>query len=222
LLQVNNDFNPEEEFMDFNQGIDRYGWTSPDQTSAHSYLLPAIKKLLPGDGQLTILDAGCGNGYVAGKLSELGHTVIGVDLSEDGIVIARKTYPHIKFEVGSIYGDLQRLIKNVDVVVSSEVIEHLFSPKTFLANIYTVIRPGGCLILSTPYHGYAKNFLICLLNLWDKHHTVEWEGGHIKFFSEHSLSRMLHASGFGEITFGNAGRVPWLWKSMVCRAKKGE
>jgi 2-polyprenyl-3-methyl-5-hydroxy-6-metoxy-1,4-benzoquinol methylase len=197
-----------------------YGWVSADQTIAHPYVLPAIKKLLPADQKLLILDAGCGNGFVAGKLAELGHQVIGIDSAPDGIAIARRTYPSLRFEVFSIYEDLQSIIKNVDLVISSEVIEHLYYPKVFLSNMRPVIRPGGHIILTTPYHGYLKNLLISLLGLWDQHHTTAWEGGHIKFFSEKSISSLLQSCGFNHIVFQNAGRVPWLWKSMVCRAKR--
>lgn len=208
--------------MRIDNGIKAYGWTSANRTNAHAYILPSIIRLLPRGKLLTILDAGCGNGFVAGKLAELGHNVVGIDLAEDGIAIARDTYPNLRFEVCSVYDDLKSVVNNVDFVVSSEVIEHLFYPRIFLSNLHNVIRPGGYIILTTPYHGYLKNLLISLLGIWDKHHTVDWEGGHIKFFSENSLSRMLQAAGFVDITFSNAGRIPLVWKSMVCRAKKNE
>lgn len=204
------------------EGIQLYGWKSCQATPAHSCLLPAIFKLLPQGPRLSILDAGCGNGFVAGKLAELGHQVVGIDLAEDGVAIARAAYPHLRFEVCSVYDDLTRLVNNVDLVITSEVIEHLFYPQKFLSNVRQVIRPGGHILLTTPYHGYLKNLLISLFGMWDKHHTVDWEGGHIKFFSEGSLSRTLQAAGFADIVFHNAGRVPLIWKSMVCRARKNE
>jgi 2-polyprenyl-3-methyl-5-hydroxy-6-metoxy-1,4-benzoquinol methylase len=49
-----------------------YGWRSAEGISNHAYTLPAIKQLLP-EGVLTILDAGCGNGYIASKLAAMGH-----------------------------------------------------------------------------------------------------------------------------------------------------
>lgn len=201
-------------------GIKVFGWTSASGIDAHAYILPAIRSLLPRGQRLTVLDAGCGNGYIAGKLAELGHKVVGIDLAEDGIAIARNAYPNLRFEVCSVYDDLKRVVNNVDLVVSSEVIEHLFYPRIFLSNMHDVIRPGGHIILTTPYHGYLKNLLISLLGMWDKHHTVDWDGGHIKFFSEQSISRLLRLGGFSNVVFRNAGRLPLLWKSMVCRAKK--
>jgi len=204
--------------MSIDPGLREYGWDSAQSTPDHTYTLPAIIKLLPAGG--AILDAGCGNGAIAGRLSELGYQMTGIDLSEDGIVIARKAHPKVRFEVASVYDDLHSIVDEVDVVISSEVIEHLYYPQRYLKNVEAIIRPGGWLILTTPYHGYLKNLALSLFNYWDKHHTVDWEGGHIKFFSEKTLSKMLVESGFSNVTFNNAGRVPWLWKSMVCRGQK--
>lgn len=208
--------------MIVDHGLREYGWKSSDPTGALEYTLPAIIALLPKKQGLSILDAGCGNGVTAGELAKLGHRVTGIDLSEDGIIFARKKYPEVHFQVASVYSDIQSLLnhKKVDVVISSEVIEHLYYPKRFLRNMYSIIQPGGCIILTTPYHGYLKNIALSLFDHWDKHHTVDWEGGHIKFFSEKTLTRMLRESGFSNVHFNNAGRVRWLWKSMVCRAQK--
>lgn len=196
-----------------------FGWQSAESLPVHAYTLPAIERLLP-EGNLEILDVGCGNGYVASRLSAMGHTVIGIDASEDGIAIARDAHPDVRFELYSAYDNLRTLKGTVDVVVSSEVIEHLFRPKLFLDNVFAVLRPGGSLILTTPYHGYLKNLALSLSNKWDQHFTVEREGGHIKFFSQRTLTRMLTDRGFENVVFNNAGRVRWLWKSMVCRAER--
>lgn len=118
--------------MKHNLGVKHYfGWRSAESLSNHAYVLPAIKHLLPG-GVLTILDAGCGNGYIASQLASMGHNVIGIDSSEDGILIGRKAYPTVRFEVHSVYDDLRDIVVEVDLVVSSEVIEHLYRPKLFL------------------------------------------------------------------------------------------
>ncbi len=196
-----------------------YGWKSAEALPDHAYTLPAIKYLLPEKG-LTILDVGCGNGYIASQLATMGHNVIGIDASEDGIAIARKAHPEVRFEVHSAYDDLRDIVVDLELVVSSEVIEHLYQPKLFLENVFKVLRPGGHVILTTTYHGYWKNLALSLFNHWDKHHTVDREGGHIKFFSEKTLTRMLNTCGFNNIIFHNAGRAYWLWKSMVCRSQK--
>jgi len=207
--------------LKIDSGLQNYGWNSAKSTPDHAYTLPAIISLLPAGGR-TILDAGCGNGAIAGHLAEMGFQVTAIDLSEDDIVIARKAHPKVRFEVASVYDDLHSIVNEVDVVISSEVIEHLYYPQKYLKNMASIIRDGGCIILTTPYHGYLKNLALSVFNYWDKHHAVDWEGGHIKFFSEKTLSKVLMESELTNITFNNAGRLPWLWKSMVCRAQKSD
>ena len=199
-------------------GQEDYGWNSACAQDDHEYTLPAILSLLPA-GKLRILDAGCGNGYIASQLAALGHDVIGVDVSTDGIELARKAHPGVRFEVRSVYDELHDLATDVDLVIASEVIEHLYYPQRFLTNVHKLIGTGGSLILTTPYHGYLKNLALSMFDAWDKHHTVAWEGGHIKFFSQATLIDMLIECGFQDVVFNNAGRVRWLWKSMVCRAR---
>ncbi len=197
-----------------------FGWKSQDPTQANNYLLPAILKLIPNEKPLSILDAGCGNGFIAGELSRLGHTVIGIDIANDGIDIAKNAYPDVQFETWSVYEDFLNITKPVDVLVSTEVIEHLLFPTKFLLNAFNIIKPGGLIILSTPYHGYMKNLAVSLVDGWDKHHDVLREGGHIKFFSMKTLALILEGVGFSSIKFKNVGRVQYFWKSMVCQAKK--
>jgi len=120
-----------------------FGWVSAGPTEAHSYLWPKVKKSLPRRTGLKILDLRSGNGYLASKPSELGHVVIGVVASPDGVEIARKSYPNVRFELRSVYDDLADLGSGFDVVLSSEVIEHLYDPKALIIKAYAALRRGS-------------------------------------------------------------------------------
>jgi 2-polyprenyl-3-methyl-5-hydroxy-6-metoxy-1,4-benzoquinol methylase len=200
-----------------------YGWQHAGAHCHHDYVLPAIKALLPSKPGLQILDLGCGSGFTAAHLAACGHRVIGIDPAEDGIALARERWPAVRFEVASGYDDLSALMPDGgwEVIVASEVIEHLYSPQAFLTNTRRHLRPEGVLILTTPYHGYLKNLALAALGQWDRHLTVHWENGHIKFFSVRTLSTMLLATGFTDIEFRFVGRLPYLWKGMICRARRG-
>jgi len=50
---------------------------------------------------------------------------------------------------------------------------------------------------------------------WDSHHDVFWDGGHIKFWSKSTLSRLLKEEGFELKDFIGCGRLPYIWKSML-------
>lgn len=198
-----------------------FKWESADEIEHHRYVWPAVRALLPAAKGRRILDLGCGNGYISGRLHEMGHHVVGIDLSNEGIELARNRNPDVRYEVASVYDDLSSLEPSGwNVVLASEVIEHLFDPPRFLNNVYGLLNSGGHLILTTPYHGFLKNLAISVIDGWDRHFTVARVGGHIKFFSARTLKEMLQAAGFVRPVFNNAGRLPFLWKSMVCRVER--
>ncbi len=202
-----------------------YGYQNDEASCAHEYLLPTlferVRDISKGKS-LKILDIGCGNGYVASRIAEQGHSVTGVDVSNDGIEIARASFPGISYHVCSVYEDdlLEKIGGQVDCVVSLEVVEHLFFPKKLFEQSRRVLVNGGSLIISTPYHGYLKNLALSLTNGWDRHFGVDWDGGHIKFFSKTTLARMASSAGFVNIKFFPVGRFAGLWKAMIMVAEK--
>ena len=109
-----------------------------------------------------------------------------------------------------------------DMAIATEVIEHLARPRNLPRFAKQLLRPGGHLIISTPYHGYLKNLILALTNRWDAHLSPFWDGGHIKFWSYKTLSQLLNESGFRVVRFIGAGRLPFLWKSMIVVAQKLE
>ena len=169
-----------------------------------------------------VLDLGCGNGFWAGMFAQRGCTVVGIDASPTGIDIARTTHEGIRFEVMDIASNILAALDEdpFDLVVSTEVIEHLYSPQTWADACRNALRPGGTVIVSTPYHGWLKNVALAATGRLDRHLDASREGGHIKFFSKPVLSELLRRSGFVDIRFAGAGRAPLMWKSMVLAATK--
>jgi 2-polyprenyl-3-methyl-5-hydroxy-6-metoxy-1,4-benzoquinol methylase len=194
-----------------------YGWTDTPPESS-TYINPAVITLARSANARSILDAGCGNGSLSGTLAEAGFQVTGVDADQAGVALARNRFPAANFTIGSFLDPPPR--QDFDMVVSTEVVEHLYSPHELADYCFSALRPGGTLVISTPYHGYLKNLALSLLGKWDKHHTALWHGGHIKFWSKSTLGLLLEKSGFEIEGFLGVGRVPLLWKSMILVAKK--
>jgi len=196
-----------------------YRWSDAEATCAHEYLWPALRNILntvaDGDEALRVFDLGCGNGATADMLSGLGHHVTGVDASEEGIARAKAAHPALNLQVGSAYDDLAARFGRFPIVVSLEVVEHLYSPRVFARRLYDLLEPLGYGIVSTPFHGYWKNLAMALSGKLDDHFTVLWDGGHIKFWSERTLGILLQEAGFREIRFIRAGRLSPLAKSMI-------
>lgn len=175
----------------------------------------------------SICDLGCGNGYLASRLGALGYQVTRVDASDRLLAVAAEHYAtdHVTFQ-HAVFGEPSAEVvlpaAHFDLVISSDVVEHLFVPDSLVQAAHRILKPGGRLVLGTPYHGYAKNLAISLLGEWDRHHTVDWDGGHIKFFSVATLTRLVERAGFTVDRFVYYGRARWFWKNMICVARKPE
>ena len=170
-----------------------------------------------------VIDIGCGNGALCRELASRGYEVVGCEPSADGIRFAQNSAPELVFhqlgvddEAGAVGSE------SFDVAIAAEVIEHLVRPRNLPHFAKQVLRPGGHLIISTPYHGYLKNLALAIGNKWDSHLTPLWDGGHIKLWSRKTLSQLLSEAGFRVVRFIGAGRVPFLWKSMIMVAQKPE
>jgi 2-polyprenyl-3-methyl-5-hydroxy-6-metoxy-1,4-benzoquinol methylase len=198
-----------------------YAYHSVQDGWAHSYVVPSLRRML-GTIPKVVLDLGCGNGAVARALLADGHDVYGVDASESGIAIASREAPGRFFVLDVATGKLPSQLseKKFDAVISTEVIEHLYDPRGFLDFAKSLLPSGGALIVSAPYHGYLKNVALAVTGKLDSHFTALWDGGHIKFFSRKTLEELLRERGFLVESFVGAGRLPWLWRSMLIKAKK--
>lgn len=192
-----------------------------DHTS--KYILDPILTLLDNRKDLVILDLGCGNGSLVNYLLKLGYNAYGADASISGIQIANKInsgrFIHFDFEK-----DNPKVLKElkVDVILSIEVIEHLYSAKNFMKLCNQVLENSKTseLILSTPYHGYFKNLILSIFDKWDKHWSPTWEGGHIKFWSKRTIIELFTNNGFKFSSFIGVGRFPYVWKSMIIKGVK--
>ncbi len=168
-----------------------------------------------------VVDIGCGNGALCRELASCGYEVVGCEPSADAMRLAQLAARDLVFYPLGVEDDPSALgNESFDVAIATEVIEHLAKPRDLLCFARQLLRPGGHLIVSTPYHGYVKNLILALTNRWDAHLSPFWDGGHIKFWSYRTLSQLLNQSGFRVVRFIGAGRLPFLWKSMIVVAQK--
>lgn len=208
--------------------IDGYQYEDSGTNCSHAYLLPAVRselaELFPtlrsDVAQPRLFDLGCGNGSVAAKLSEDGWDVAGVDPSSEGIAQANASYPDLKLECGSAYDDLSGKWGTFPVIVSLEVVEHVYAPRDYAKTLFDLCEPGGTVVISTPYHGYLKNLALALSGKMDRHFTALWDHGHIKFWSRSTLSTLLEEAGFEAPRYLRVGRIPPLAKSMIAIARR--
>jgi 2-polyprenyl-6-hydroxyphenyl methylase/3-demethylubiquinone-9 3-methyltransferase len=204
-------------------GSSEYVYNDSSHTQAHSYLFPAVAALTQDVGPgATVLDLGCGNGSFISLFRDRGWSLHGLDSSGTGIRQARTAFPGIQFTTADVTADLSSLplAGQCDLIISTEVVEHVYLPRLLARNCWSLLKSGGSLIVSTPYHGYLKNLVLAGLGRMDTHFTALWDHGHIKFWSRRTLVALLEEAGLQVTGFRGCGRVPFLWKSMVVRALK--
>ncbi|MFL6500637.1 MAG: methyltransferase domain-containing protein [Candidatus Udaeobacter sp.] len=201
--------------------LTHYDYGSAEAPHTEAYLWEHIVRLSAELKARRIVDIGCGNGALCRELASRGHEVVGCEPSGKGVHFARSSAPELVFHQIGVADDPTRVGEDsFDVAIATEVIEHLVRPVDLLRFSKRLLRPGGYVIISTPYHGYLKNLVLALTNKWDAHLSPFWDGGHIKFWSRTTLSQLLNDAGFRVVRFIGAGRLPFLWKSMIIVAQK--
>jgi 2-polyprenyl-3-methyl-5-hydroxy-6-metoxy-1,4-benzoquinol methylase len=113
----------------------------------HNLRFQHLTTLMKDVSNKKILDAGCGEGYFLSKIQSKKKS--GIELSEKRVSLAKKLYPELNIQVA----DLKQLPFNdnsFDVIICSEVLEHVSNFKQALKEFKRCIKPDGCIILSFP------------------------------------------------------------------------
>lgn len=174
-------------------------------------LLTSVLRTVPRGA--AIVDYGCGHGELVAYLSGLGFVAEGVDIADAAIAKAHGRYPGLPF-----YSLADWVARPADVGVCFEVIEHVLEPRALLGQLHSILKPGGHLALTTPYHGRLKNLALALYG-FDRHYAVE--GPHIRFFTDAALRRLLRETGFRVLACRHFGRLPlvqagtFLWAAKI-------
>jgi ubiquinone/menaquinone biosynthesis C-methylase UbiE len=96
---------------------------------------------------LTVLDAGCGTGYLSRKLHDRGARVTGIDFSERMIEIARAQYPDLDFRVDSCSALTTVTDEHFDLVIANYVLMDTPDLHGTMAAFHRVLKPNGVAVL---------------------------------------------------------------------------
>jgi 2-polyprenyl-3-methyl-5-hydroxy-6-metoxy-1,4-benzoquinol methylase len=147
---------------------------------------------------LKVLDVGCGSGNHGAMLkAELGHEVYGVDNSAISVEKARKRID------GAQTGDVRRPdlyslpsgTHGYDLLVFSDILEHLDDPLSVLRSHLKLLTPSGHVVLSIPNIAIWAARLRLLLGLWEYEDTGTFDRTDIRFFTRRSMRRLIRESG---------------------------
>lgn len=137
----------------------------------------------------TVVDFGCGDGYLSGLMASNGLNVISVDLALSRLKKSKAAAKHQNFFLSNIEFAAIKT-GSVDIVVCSEVLEHIPKYENVVKEIYRVLKPGCRAIITVPYKENLKTF-VC-----PHCHKSFHPDGHLHRFDRSNLSETFSMSGF--------------------------
>lgn len=197
--------------------------------------LPQVLPLV-GTGH-TVLDVGCLDGTIGEQLLQRGNVVHGIDAAAPAVAVAVRR--GIQARVGNLEEKLDFPDAMFDVVFAGEVLEHIFAVEVLLSEIHRVLKPGGCLVATTPNLAALGRRILLLVNR-NPHIEISFAeknaAGHIRYFIRSTLFDLLSQQGFrvtdytsDAVNFDATGRIrscalaqlfPTLGRSLIVRATR--
>ena len=156
-----------------------------------------------------ILDVGCGEGFSLSLIQKSGikAKLSGVDASKESLALGKKEFPHLDLSYGDIYA-LKAKDASYDLVLCTEVLEHLENPEKALRELRRVSRTYA--IISVPHEPWfmLANFLRGkYVSRWGNHPE------HINHWTRQGILQLLRAHGFRILKCAN----PFAWTIVLAQ-----
>jgi 2-polyprenyl-3-methyl-5-hydroxy-6-metoxy-1,4-benzoquinol methylase len=146
-----------------------------------------LAHVAPGD---RVLDLGCGDGAFAAAIARAGAVVTMADVAREAVRRARARVPGAEAVVLEEGAPLPFAEDAFDVVWAGETLEHVADVVGLLAEVRRVLRWGGTLVATTPWHAR-------LVAGTDRH--FDPRADHLRFFSARTLREVVADAGFADV-----------------------
>jgi len=177
-------------WMQFHKGLAR----NPGRLYRHQIINQVVRTSITSRDQ-SIVDIGCGTGELLSHLALefSSQNLFGLDISKVGILQAQENYPNLNFALIEVNADgfsSKTMKLAADIIVCSEVLEHLEKPEEILGFISDNLLINGVLIVTVPAGpmSFFERYI-----------------GHHRHYTKDSLTQLLEATGFSKIEVQRAG-----------------
>ncbi len=161
---------------------DEQSTTKQERKRSRQAIINAVPK-----NTFSILDVGCGSGWVAEYFLKQGKQIISADISSTNPAKALAKFPH-QNHAGIVCDAFNLPFKNnsFDCIIASEVIEHVHDPAVFVESLLQKVKRGGTLILVTPYNEKIEYSLCVHCN------KPTPKSAHLHSFNEENIKVLFH------------------------------
>nr|AGE02997.1 Coq3p [Trypanosoma brucei brucei] len=186
--------------------------------------LAATAGIRPG---MSVLDVGCGGGILSESIARLGGDVLGIDMCKESIAVAEERRQRVLRDITPQASLAYRCVplhevvegegRQFELVVASEVIEHVSGAAAFLHDICAATKPGGVLVISTMDKSLftALSFIVVAEHITGvvEPGTHDWA----KFIPPADLSRCALNHGVSQIEMRHIVACPDVLKTFASR-----
>lgn len=185
-----------------------------------------LEGMLCGKHGGSLLDVGCGRGEVLYSHAQRFNKLLGIDIAENEIKQLRK-----ELDLRALGDKVRVLACNLNaswpvesgqynIVTCLAVLEHLFDPYFCVSEMSRALKKGGYLIIEVPNIAYVKYRVQLLFGVFPNTSgdPAGWDGGHLHYFTESSLSELVESYGFTRLESRGAGLFSGLrsvWPSLL-------
>lgn len=158
----------------------------------------------------SLLDVGCGEGWLLKAAAQRGCRVRGLDFSAFGL---RRHHPELEAEVrvGDVFETLDSVLEDgetADVCALEHVLEHVVDPEQLLNRLKSALAPGGVLVITVPNDFSPLQKKALSLGVTDREFWVR-PPEHLNYFNAETLPRFLESVGY--VVLGGYASFPIDW-----------
>ncbi|MFT6246517.1 MAG: 2-polyprenyl-3-methyl-5-hydroxy-6-metoxy-1,4-benzoquinol methylase [Salibacteraceae bacterium] len=177
----------------YSNSYERTSYLSPITVNRYNEILDRFEEFRKTGN---LLDVGAGYGFFLEIARQRGWNVHGTELTDEAVNhCTDKGLTMFKGELQNIdFGDLE-----FDVIITIEVIEHVYNPVEYLNKMHKVLRKGGKLYLTTPnFNSYLRH------RLKENYNVIEYPN-HLGYFTRKTLKKLFTENGFKAIKIQTTG-----------------
>jgi len=143
-----------------------------------------------------VLDVGCCDGYIGRLLKQKNNRLVGIEADKTSAERAKKYYEEV------IIGDIEcismqdEISRNFDVILYSEILEHLKSPNRVLSAHRKLLNENGFIITVIPNVAFYRNRLSLLFGNWDYEESGVLDRTHLRFYTLKTAKELIQGAGY--------------------------